>query len=120
MANGWVVREAELTVGGWFEDGGCCVGLVVCEDLEMGLGLNGRRLLVMAEGVCIFGWKNSFDSQKGEAAMERRRVGGEISSVVVIDDGEAVGFLFFWLERDEPVNGVMMKGGSLWPWVEKK
>jgi hypothetical protein len=30
--------------------------------------------------------------------MERRRVGGEISSVVVIDDGEAVGFLFFWLE----------------------
>jgi hypothetical protein len=45
MANGWVVREAELTVGGWFEDGDCCVRLVVCEDLEMGLGLNGRRLV---------------------------------------------------------------------------
>ncbi|KAL9335042.1 hypothetical protein Peur_072225 [Populus x canadensis] len=75
MANGWVVREAELTVGGWFEDGDCCVRLVVCEDLEMGLGLNGRR------GKC------------------------------------AIGLL---AERDEPVNGVMVKGGSLWPWVEKK
>lgn len=53
MANGWVVREAELTVGGWFEDGDCCVGLVVCEDLEMGLGLNGRRLVCWWR----FGWR---------------------------------------------------------------
>lgn len=48
-----------------------------------------------------------------QAAMERRRVGGEISSVVVIDDGEAVGFLFFWLE----VNVLLVywpRGMSLW------